>query len=235
MAPYYLVIDTETSSLPKNWDAPYSEEKNWPHVLQIAWLVFDEDGKFVKQENYFLKPGNFKITKASTKVHKITTAFLTENGTERLEVFEKLNHDVNIFKPLIIAHFIELDFKMVGAELYRLALPNPITQQSLFCTLKASAKYVKNPSFKFLKLNVFYKTLFKKRPENLHNALVDAALTAEIFFHLKNKGEVNQQIIEQHTNSVKRLTDDTTQFKPAVLIAFIIVLIVTMAIYFYGK
>lgn len=33
---YFLVIDTETSGLPKKWDAPYGTKNNWSHVLQIA-------------------------------------------------------------------------------------------------------------------------------------------------------------------------------------------------------
>lgn len=235
MQDYFLVIDTETSGLPKKWDAPYGTKKNWPHVLQIAWLIYKSDGELIKKENHYLKPRDFKINKASTKIHQITLEVLQEKGEERLEIFRDLSNDIAIYQPLIIAHFAELDYCMVGAEYHRLALPNPFTKSNFFCTLKASAYYVKNPAFKFLKLNVFYKTLFNKRPENLHNALADAELTAEIFFHLLKKGEVTDQLIEEQSEAIKKDKFATTETPKLYFIALIIVLLISIAIYYYGK
>ena len=233
MQDYFLVIDTETSGLPKKWEVSYATENNWPHVLQIAWIIYDCNGQQVKHENHYLKPGNFNITKASIKVHKLTRDFLLENGEDRLSVFKKFESDVLTYKPLVVAHFAELDFCMVGAEYYRLNLPNPLKNTPLFCTLKASAPYVKNPAFKFLKLNIFYKTLFKKRPENLHNALVDAELTAEIFFYLLKKGEVTEQIIEEQSKIIKHPKAELNKLRNLYYIASIIVLIILVALYCY--
>ena len=232
---YYLVIDTETSDLPKKWDAPYCTKDNWPHILQIAWIIYNQHGEEVKKENHYLKPGDFKITKASTKIHSLTTDFLQENGEERTAVFEKLKADILVYEPLIVAHFIELDFRMIGAECYRLNLAHPLKDSALYCTLKASATYVKNPTFKFLKLNVFYKTLFKKRPENLHNALVDAELTSEIFFYLLKNGEATPQIIEQHSKAIKQVKPEVDYLKNIQFILLIVILISAIAIYYYGK
>ncbi|HET8827996.1 MAG TPA: 3'-5' exonuclease [Pelobium sp.] len=235
MQDYFLVIDTETSGLPKKWDAPYQTKNNWPHVLQIAWLIYNSKGELVKKENHYLKPADFKITKASTKIHQITLDFLREKGEDRLKIFKDFSNDISAYQPLIIAHFAELDFCMVGAEYHRLQLPNPMAECDLFCTLKASASYVKNPAFKFLKLNVFYKTLFKKRPKNLHNALADAELTAEIFFHLLQKGEVTPSIIENQSKAIKKDKFATTETPKLYFIALIIVLLISIAIYYYGK
>ncbi len=234
MQDYFLVIDTETSGLPKKWNAPYHTKNNWPHVLQIAWLIFNREGKLVKKHNHYLKPGDFKIGKASTKIHHITLDFLSEKGEDRSTVFQNFTADISTYQPLIIAHFAELDFSMVGAEYHRLNLPNPLIKSNFFCTLKASAPYVKNPTFKFLKLNVFYKTLFKKRPENLHNALVDAELTAEIFFYLLQKGEVTEQIIEEQSKAIKTIKQDAS-LPIFYYITFIIALIIFIAFYYYGK
>ena len=35
----YLIFDTETTGLPKNWNAPVSDIDNWPRCVQIAWQV----------------------------------------------------------------------------------------------------------------------------------------------------------------------------------------------------
>nr|WP_294893867.1 3'-5' exonuclease [uncultured Pedobacter sp.] len=235
MQNYFLVIDTETSGLPKKWEASYATENNWPHVLQIAWIIYNSKGEQVKKENHYLKPGNFNISKASIKIHKLTKAFLQENGEDRLTVFKMFDADILEYEPLLVAHFAELDFCMVEAEHHRLGLANPLKQTPLFCTLLASAPYVKNPAFTFLKLNVFYKTLFKKRPENLHNALIDAELTAEIFFHLLAKGEVTEQIIEEQSKNIKRPKTVTKQLKNFYYLACLIALIILIIIYCYER
>jgi DNA polymerase-3 subunit epsilon len=192
---HFLVIDTETSGLPKNWELPYDVKNNWPHVIQIAWIIFDKEGNEIKRENHYLKSSGFKITKTAIKIHKITLEFLKQRGKDRIRVMRKLASDVHKYNPLVIAHFVELDFHMVNSEFFKAGIESEFKDLPLFCTMKASVKYVKNPSFKYLKLNRFYKTLFNKRPENLHNALSDAELTAEIFFHLLNEGEVSDEII----------------------------------------
>lgn len=235
MQDYILVIDTETSGLPKKWDAPFETKNNWPHVLQIAWIIYEASGSLVKKANHYLKPGEFKITKASTKIHNITSDFLQKNGEERLEVFESLAADINHYRPLIVAHFAELDFCMVGAEYHRLRMLNPLTESTFFCTLKASAPYVKNPAFNFLKLNVFYKTLFHKRPNNLHNALTDAELTAEIFFYLLKKGEVTENLIEEQSKAIKKEKTETHPLSKRYYIILTIIVIIIITIYYYEK
>lgn len=235
MQDYYLVIDTETSGLPKKWEAAYGTKNNWPHVLQIAWIIYDKDGKELKKANHYLEAGDFKITKASLKIHKITKEFLQENGADRLTILKEFEADILAYKPLIVAHFAELDFCMIGVEYHRQNLPNPLSNCQTFCTLKASAPYVKNPAFHFLKLNVFYKTLFKRRPENLHNALADVELTAEIFFHLLQKGEVTQKIIHSHSKIIKQPKKEINELTKLRYIGIAAVLIIFIAIYYYAR
>ena len=32
----YLIFDTETTGLPKRWDAPLNDLDNWPRCVQVA-------------------------------------------------------------------------------------------------------------------------------------------------------------------------------------------------------
>ena len=209
MKNYFLVLDTETSGLPKKWDVPYDVKNNWPHVLQIAWIIYNQEGKELKRENHYLKNTGFKISKASAKIHKITPEYLLQKGKDQKKVFLKFLADVKRYDPLIIGHFVELDYHMVKAEFFRAGIENSFENQALFCTMKASVPYIKNPSFKYLKLNRFYKTLFNKNaPDNLHNALSDVEVTSEIFFYLLNNGQINDEVITKqqdifNTNNLK--------------------------------
>ncbi len=44
----FLFFDTETTGLPRNWQAPLEDLDNWPRLVQLAWLLMDENGKEVK-------------------------------------------------------------------------------------------------------------------------------------------------------------------------------------------
>ncbi len=195
MKDFFLFVDTETSGLPKNWQAPYGS-KGWPYVVQIAWIIFSADGTEIKKENHYIKNIDFKIKKSAQKIHHITAEFLEQKGEDKRNVMMKLAADLKKYQPLIVGHFVELDIHMINSAFFRLSMDNPIKDLPKFCTMKASAKYVLNPSFEYLKLNRFYKTLFNRRPENLHNALGDSILCAEVFFELLRRGEVTDKIIE---------------------------------------
>ena len=40
----YIIFDTETTGVPKNWNAPYIDTYNWPRCIHIAWQLHDETG-----------------------------------------------------------------------------------------------------------------------------------------------------------------------------------------------
>ena len=40
----YIVVDTETTGLPKGWNAPITDTDNWPRMVQLAWIIYDENG-----------------------------------------------------------------------------------------------------------------------------------------------------------------------------------------------
>ena len=44
----YLIFDTETTGLPKDWKKPYTDTDNWPRAIQIAWQLHDEMGELVE-------------------------------------------------------------------------------------------------------------------------------------------------------------------------------------------
>ena len=40
-----LIYDTETTGLPRDWNAPISDSDNWPRLVQLAWQLHDANGK----------------------------------------------------------------------------------------------------------------------------------------------------------------------------------------------
>lgn len=43
-----LFFDTETTELPKDYGAPTTDTKNWPHMVQLSWIVTDVIGNELK-------------------------------------------------------------------------------------------------------------------------------------------------------------------------------------------
>lgn len=212
MKDYLLFIDTEASGLPKNWSLPYSAPDNWPFSVQISWLLYSQDGKILKQENHYIHEDDFKIAKPAIKVHGITHAFLTENGKSRKEVMKLLRDDVIRYEPLIIGHFMDFDLHMLGADFYRTGIENPVKKEMAFCTMLATTHSVKNPSRKYFKLGELYETLFGEVLNNQHNALADAKATADCFFELMKRGEIDDNKIESQQ---REITEIVSKSKPA--------------------
>lgn len=198
MKEYFLFIDTETSGIPERWDRPLDDSINWPCAIQVAWIVFDLNGKEVKRAAKYIYEKDIVIKPDSLKVHGISTDFIQRKGLKRKEVLRKLAHDIKKYNPLIVGHFLELDLRVLSADYFRAQLKNPFISQSFFCTMLKSRTYVLNPSVDHLRLSQLYKHLFKKKPAEIHDAERDAEWTAACFFELKARNELkNEEFKEQ--------------------------------------
>lgn len=194
---YLLFIDTETSGIPLRWNRPYSDDRNWPHVIQVAWIVYAPDGTEIKRTNKYIYEDDIDITPASYEVHGITPELLRQQGGKRKEVLRKLAHDIQKYTPLIIGHFVELDIQVLSADYYRSRLKNPFINQSFFCTMLDSEKYAFNPSLTYLRLPQLHEHLFDSPLTALHEAEQDASATAKCFFELWNRHKITDIDIQQ--------------------------------------
>ena len=69
----YLIFDTETTGLPKDYNAPHTNLDNWPRLVQIAWQLHDNHGKLINAQNLIVKPEGFTIPFNAEKIHGIST------------------------------------------------------------------------------------------------------------------------------------------------------------------
>ncbi len=203
MKDYLLVIDTEASGLPRKWNQPYSKKNNWPHCVQISWIIYNREGTELKREDHYISNDDFEISASAIKIHGITRTMLNLRGEVRREVLELLSKDLRQYQPLVIGHFIEFDYHVLAADYFREGMQNPITELELpaFCTMVATSGYVANPACKYLRLGDLYMSLFNRELEHPHNAIHDAEATAECFFELLRKGDISAATVaEQRLN-----------------------------------
>ena len=57
----FLIFDTETTGLPRDWNAPLTDADNWPRCTQIAWQLHDMDGSCISHEDYLVRPNGYTI------------------------------------------------------------------------------------------------------------------------------------------------------------------------------
>ena len=110
----YLIFDTETTGLPKRWDAPLSDSENWPRCIQIAWQIHDAEGALLSHEDYLIQPDGFTIPFDSEQVHGISTALAEADGVPLTEVLTKFNKAIGQAE-FIIGHNVSFDRNIMGA------------------------------------------------------------------------------------------------------------------------
>ena len=193
MKEFLLFIDTETTDIPKKWNLPYSDTKNWPSAVQVSWMICKQNGDLISKNSFYINVKELKVSKNSIKIHGIKNDFLLENGSPRKDVLELLAQDIQQYKPLIVGHFVEFDLHTLSTDYHREGLQNPFLDATFFCTLLVSNKFVQNPSAQYLRLPQLCEHLFKEGCKGFHNADVDREMTAKCFFKLLSQNEISEQ------------------------------------------
>lgn len=160
----YLFFDTETTGLPRSWNAPIEFVANWPRVVEIAWLTFDEDGKEKGKKSFIIKPDGFKIPDEAAMIHGITTDLAAQSGKDLYEVLDLFSDDV-LNSELLVGHNIYFDERVIGAEFIRAKKTNVLEGKRKLCTMTSSAEFCKLPGnygYKNPKLVELYEILFGK-------------------------------------------------------------------------
>ena len=187
-----IFFDTETTGLPANDKIPAIQHRsNWPDIVSIAWMVF-ENHTFLKKEEYIIRPELYTIPPESTKIHGITQRRAEQEGTPLSTVLSKFADDIK-GANVLCAHNLHFD-KNVFFHAYKWRLNrDPLRVwpvQSEFCTMKESqdelklpAKYPKaNDLYKLPKLSELYYAQFGVPMENAHTAAGDVEALQRIFF-----------------------------------------------------
>ncbi len=189
----YIFFDTETSGLPKRWDAPASDFNNWPRIVQLAWVCCDENGNQTSEQVRLIKPDGFTIEPGAAKVHGISTQYAIENGEPLEPILKEFGAAVEA-SSLLVAHNIDFDRKIAGAEFLRASLPNVLDDIRRSCTMTESTNYCKLPGrygYKWPTLDELHRKLFNKSFSGAHDASADCAACMRCFFKLKELGYVS--------------------------------------------
>ena len=190
----YLIFDTETTGLPKRWDAPITDTDNWPRAVQIAWQLHDAMGNCIEHQDYLIKPDEFNIPYDAEKIHGISTELAQEQGIALVEVLEKFNIAMSKAK-FIVGQNVGFDVNIMGAEFVREDIANPLQELPVLdtCT-EHTATLCQIPGgrggkYKLPTLTELHEFLFNKPFAEAHNATADVEATTRCFLELLRRRE----------------------------------------------
>jgi DNA polymerase-3 subunit epsilon len=186
----YIFFDTETTGLPRNWKAPFSDLDNWPRLVQLAYILYDQNGNPLSGGDFIIKPDGFVIPHSAARVHGISTEQALQEGHQLNSVLEQF-HSLVVQADTLVAHNMSFDEKIVGAEFLRNHMKNSLASKPKICTMKSTTSFcaIDGPyGYKWPTLSELHFKIFKTGFQEAHNAAVDISVTAKCFWELKKRG-----------------------------------------------
>lgn len=194
------VWDTETTGLPL-FREPSSDPRQ-PHLVQIASLLLDQEGRRVDAFDVIIKPDGWTIPDDVAAIHGITTERALAEGIPLRQAMALFGTHRSVAK-LRVAHNASFDDRIMRIALLRSGLSRDeveaMERQPVFCTCNASKSLVNLPPTarmkhagftgpKSPKLAEAIKHFFDEEMQDAHTAGADAANCARLFLHLKGLG-----------------------------------------------
>lgn len=193
-----LVFDTETTGLPERNTSIYDHAK-WPYILQLSYIFYDISNNItVIRDNYISIKDNIEISEGSFEKHKISREIINNNGINIRSALNDFNRFVNI-SDIVIGHNLSFDKRMIIVECIRNNIFSGLTKfqgnkkihKPEYCTMKNTIDFCdlhyttragkimkKNPTLSELFLKLFPEEVL---PDNLHNSIVDVAITIRCY------------------------------------------------------
>lgn len=200
-----LCFDTETTGLPPRGEPTITNIEEWPHIVQLGFILYDIDSHKIIVKHDFIVDVNQQgvvIPESSSKIHGITNAICSQNG---LPIYNILNCFLYCMRKcdMVVAHNLEFDWNMINAEILRQLLMEKskfdkeliqnIPKVIKYCTMKNSInlcciealnKFTGEKYFKYPKQEELHNFLFKEVPKNLHDAFNDVLVCMRCFYKL---------------------------------------------------
>lgn len=187
----YVVLDTETTGLPRSWNASLDDLANWPRLVQIAWVQYDAKNRHIGTATSFIvRPDGFRIPSQAQRVHGISTARALAEGTPLRIVLTTLTAAIQGAKVLV-AHNLRFDENVIGAEFLRQGLNIPFVGKRRICTMTESTDFCRLSGprgYKWPTLGELHAALFGTYCPETHAAVADVTTCAKCFFELKKRG-----------------------------------------------
>ncbi len=217
----YLIFDTETTGLPKNWNSPITDGDNWPRAIQIAWQLHDNMGNLLDHQDYLIRPDGFDIPYDAERIHGISTELAMRDGFPLAEVLGKFKAALGETK-FVVGQNVGFDIKIMGAEFHRLDMQNQLQELPVLdtCT-ETTAQLCQIPGgrggkMKLPTLTELHEYLFNTPFAEAHNATADVEATTRCFLELVRRRVFSQKDLDVQTGYFEAFSEVNPQPIPLI-------------------
>ena len=208
----YLIFDTETTGLPKSWNAPITNTDNWPRCVQIAWQLHDGMGNVIEHNDFLIKPEGYNIPYDAERIHGISTELATEQGISLAEGLVLFNEALEK-TTFIVGQNVNFDLNIMGCEFHRLGVENKLTSLPVLdtCTEKTALLCQipggRGGKFKLPTLTELHTHLFGTGFGDAHNATADVEATTRCFLELIRLRKFTKEQLEVSPDYFKSFSE----------------------------
>jgi len=208
----YIIFDTETTGLPKDWNAPYTDTDNWPRCIQIAWQLHDQWGVLIESKDYLVKPDGFNIPYDAETIHGISTELAQEQGVDLKFVLGEFNIALGKAK-FVVGQNVGFDNNVMGCEFHRFSVETELNNMKLLDTMSDTTanlcqiKGGRGGKFKFPTLTELHTHLFGEGFGEAHNATADVEATTRCFLELIRIENYSQEQLECDDDYIENFLD----------------------------
>lgn len=186
-----IVVDTETSGLPLHKDSSIYKSDEWPHILQLSYMIYDDITHeiLIEVNDYIAIEKSCTISEASYEVHGLTREFLQSNGIPIKDALHKFKKHMNSC-DVVVGHNISFDKRMILAECVRLKIF--LNMKNTYCTMRNTKDVCKiqmqnskgETYYKYPSLSELHYYLFGHNIKKLHDASVDILICMRCYFKI---------------------------------------------------
>ncbi len=208
----YLIFDTETTGLPKSWNAPITDTDNWPRCIQIAWQLHDALGNVIEHNDFLIQPDGFNIPYDAERIHGISTDLAEEQGIQLKDGLALFNEALGK-ATFIVGQNVGFDINIMGCEFHRLGVENNLTKLPLLdtCTEKTALMCQipggRGGKFKLPTLTELHNHLFGTGFGEAHNATADVEATTRCFLELIRLREFTKEQLDVEADYFKNFSE----------------------------
>lgn len=190
----FLIFDTETTGLPKKYNAKWNDLDNWPRLAQFAFMLIDDKGNELESCSTLIKPDGWEIPKEKFFIDNNMSTERCE--AEGVDIFPVLRRFQDLLKQsnYKVSHNINFDNGIVGSEIVRAGITHQLFQYKKgLCTMAKTTSYCAIPfangrGTKWPKLEELHEKLFGMTFSGAHDALEDVRATGRCLIECINKG-----------------------------------------------
>jgi DNA polymerase III epsilon subunit-like protein len=188
-----LFFDCETTGLPRTRFFSPEVAEDWPHLVQLAWAVYDVSGRGEDVRCHIVRPEGFRIPADSTAIHGISHAQAVRVGRDLGEVLDEFLAAAAKPATTLVAHNLSYDTGVIGAELVRTQKPLGFLEMPGICTMKQTTDLVQlvrpgGTGYKWPTLVELHHYCFGYPYDGAHDAANDLDACARSFFKLVEAG-----------------------------------------------